>query len=211
LPRAVHVGVERAGGDAELLGHIGCGVAPVGHHRHGRAQLRASHQPWPATRTTAGAGRGETGHGALAEEVALELGQGGEDAEHEPPGDARGIDAAGQHPEADAAGLQRAHQLHHMGERAADPVQLPDHERIAGADHVQRTGEAGSVGDGTATRVLVDPLRLDAGGEQRVALQGEALLGRGHPHVADQHRRALPLAAQTIAGAGLLAREKCTT
>lgn len=40
--------------------------------------------------------------------------------------------------------------------------------------------------------------------------QGEVLLGRGHPHVADQHCRALPPVAQTVAGRNLPARETCT-
>ena len=170
LPLAVHVGVQRADGDAELLGDVGGGVAAFGHHRHGRAQLGAGHQPRPSAGPPARAGRGEAGHRALQNQVALELGQGGEDAEHQPArGDGR-VDAAGEHLEADAPLLQAVHQLDDVPERAADPVELPDHEGVALPRHVQGTGEAGAAGDGAGAGVVVDALRRDAGSQQRVAL-----------------------------------------
>lgn len=54
------------------------------------------------------------------------------------------------------------------------------------------------------------PGQVVAAGNSSLALEGEALLGRGHPRVADQHRRALPSVARTVAGRGLPARERCT-
>ena len=40
---------------------------------------------------------GQAGHGALMDQVALELRERGEEAEHEAPGGAGRVDAAGQH------------------------------------------------------------------------------------------------------------------
>jgi len=68
------------------------------------------------------------------------------------------------------------------------PVELPDYQGVALPDHLQRAGEAGAVDDGAGAGVLVNPVRRDAGGQQRIPLEGEVLLGRGHPHIADQHR-----------------------
>ena len=98
----------------------------------------------------------------------------------------------------------------HVGERAANAIQLLNDKNVAVAKHVQGAGETGTVGNSAGARILVNPLGCDASGEQRIALEGEALLGRGHPHVADQHRRALPAVAQTVTGQGLLAKERCT-
>ena len=84
--------------------------------------------------------------------------------------------------------MQPGHKFDDVPEGAADPVELPDHEGVAVADHLQRAGKAGAVGDGAGACVLLNSLRRDAGGKQRVPLQVKVLLGRGHPHVADQHR-----------------------
>ncbi len=65
--------------------------------------------------------------------------------------------------------MQRADERDDVRERAPEPIELPDHERVAGAQHLEGAAEAGSVGDGPAAHVLVDALA--AGQGQRVALQ----------------------------------------
>src|SRR5271165_1895546 len=137
---AIDVGVERAERDAELVGDLGRDVVPVGHHRHGRAQLGTRHQPWPAAGAAAGARGGETSHRAFQDQVALELGQCREDTQHQASGRTRRIDPAGEHFQANAALLKRADQFDNMGERPADPIEFPDHQRVALAQRVQRSG-----------------------------------------------------------------------
>jgi len=50
------------------------------------------------------------------------------------------VDPAGEHPQADAALLKCTDQFDNMGERPADPIELPDHQRVALAQCVQRAG-----------------------------------------------------------------------
>ena len=88
--------------------------------------------------------------------------------------------------EADPLDLQPGHQLNDMAQRAADAVELPNHERIVPTELIKCPGKAGAFGDGAAAGVLVQALA--AGRLQGVALQCQVLLGRGHAHVADQHR-----------------------
>jgi hypothetical protein len=98
------------------------------------------------------------------------------------------VDPAGQHFEADALGLKSSHQLDDMSERAADPVELPDHKGITGAELVKCLGQAWPVDDGAAANVLIQPLAPDV--LEGIALKRQVLLGCGHAHVADQHVQA---------------------
>jgi hypothetical protein len=75
--------------------------------------------------------------------------------------------------------------LDDVAERAADAVKFPYRERIARTKVVKRLGQAGSVGDGAAAGVRIQA--ITPGALQRITLQRQVLLGRGHPHVADQH------------------------
>ena len=58
------------------------------------------------------------------DQVALELGQRREDAEHQPAGGGRGVDVAGQHLQPDAALVQIADEADDVGQRAAEPVEM---------------------------------------------------------------------------------------
>jgi hypothetical protein len=54
--------------------------------------------------------------GPLPDQVALELGEGGEDVKDEPPAGRRRVDRLGERPEADPALLERAHSLDQMAQ-----------------------------------------------------------------------------------------------
>ena len=75
--------------------------------------------------------------------------------------------------------------LDQLLERAGQPVELPDHQRVALA-HVAEGGLEGWPLALRAGGLLLEDL-LAAGRLQRIELQGEILLLRGHPSVADQH------------------------
>src|SRR5690242_8195772 len=98
------------------------------------------------------------------------ISQCGEDAKDESPGGARGVNAAGQHLESDSLGLQRADEFDHVGQRPANAVEFPDHERIAGAQSIKRPSKTRTVNDGAAASILKEAFAPRAC--QRIPLEG---------------------------------------
>ena len=87
---------------------------------------------------------GHAGFCAFGDEVALELGQGGHDVEIEPPACGGGVDSVLKRAEADVAVCERLQGLCQMPQRAAQPVELPDHQTIARLKLGQRLIETGA-------------------------------------------------------------------
>src|SRR3546814_964932 len=86
------------------------------------------------------AGSGQASHGALADHIPLKLRQCGKNAEHHPARWRRGVDLralAGEHPQTDTAIRQILHRADQVGERSAEPVELPNDEDIAVAQRFQ--------------------------------------------------------------------------
>jgi hypothetical protein len=69
----------------------------------GHLELVAAQHRRPAATATPGPSRGQPGAGAFADEIAFELGQGGEDMEHELAAGRGGVDRFLQTPEPHAA------------------------------------------------------------------------------------------------------------
>ena len=63
-----------------------------------------------------------------------------------------------------------------MSQPAAEPVEAPDDERVAGAQVVQARVELWAVADRSGADVAEDRPVLAAGGRERVELQREVLL-----------------------------------
>ena len=104
----------------------------------------------------------------------------------------RGVDAgpvAGQHLEADAACGQIMHGIDQVPQIAAQPVELPDDQRIALAQCLQAGGKSGPVIPLAGGGVFIEMAGIDASGEQGIALQvvDLAAVRLAHPHVPDQH------------------------
>jgi hypothetical protein len=78
-----------------------------------------------------------------------------------------------------------------VAEVAAEPVELPDDERVAPAQRLEAGGEPGPVVAPARREVLVEVRGIDPGGDERVALEVRDLgpVRLGHPHVPDQHER----------------------
>ena len=91
--------------------------------------------------------------GALADQVALEVRQGGEDVEDQPSAGGGGVDALPQRPEPDAAVGQRGDGVDEVAQGAAEAVQAPDDQRVALAQLVEEPLELGPLAAG-ATRGL---------------------------------------------------------
>jgi hypothetical protein len=72
------------------------------------------------------------GGGAFADEVAFELGQGGEHVEDELAAGGGGVDRLLEAPEPDAAVGQAGDDVDQVAQGAAEPIQLPDDQGVAG-------------------------------------------------------------------------------
>ena len=131
------------------------------------------------------------------DQVALELGQRGEDAEDQPAAGGPRVDLgalAGENLEADAALFEIAHDCDEMSEIAPEAVEFPDDERIAVPQGAQAAIETGAIIPLARRPVLVELLGRDTGAGQSVALQIEALrsIGFRDPGVADEQDETAP-------------------
>ena len=190
----VHVGVERGGGDAEPLGDVDGNRLGIGHGGHGHGQGRTIHLAGTPAHATPSPCCSQTGRGAFGYQLALELGKSGEDAKGEPAVGRRGVDlgaSAGQHLEADAAQAQVLGRGDQMPKVAAEAIELPEHQGVAGLEGLQACQQAGPGVVSAGCEILVDALLCNAGGEHCVALRGERLaaVALRNPDVADQHGR----------------------
>ncbi len=80
-----------------------------------------------------------------------------------------GIEPLGERAEPDAALAKRSHRLDQMAYRPAQPVELPHHQGVAGAEVVEQLVQLGALAQRTRRGVGEDPRAAGAG--QRVALQ----------------------------------------
>jgi len=95
-------------------------------------------------------GRGQAGAGAFADEVAFELGQGGKDVEDELAAGGGGVDCLLQAAEPDATLSQAGDGVDQVAQGAAQAVELPDDQGVAGAELIQELLEDGAVAAGAA-------------------------------------------------------------
>jgi hypothetical protein len=86
---------------------------------------------------------------------------------------------SGQYFEADAALGDVLRRVHQMLEVAPQSIDLPNDERIALAQSLQAGGEGRAVVVLARGPVIVEVVRIDAGRDQRVALQVEPLAAVG--------------------------------
>ena len=119
--------------DAEFLAQVADLGFGVPHCRHRQAQLGGRHLERPAAFPAARPRRGQARYGALSDQLALELGQRGEDTENQLAGGRRGVDGravAGQHFQADATTGQVVDGVDEMAQVTPEPVQFPHDQRI---------------------------------------------------------------------------------
>jgi hypothetical protein len=126
-------------------------------------ELVAGQHRRPAAAAAAGAGRGQPGAGALADQVAFELGQGGEHVEDELAARSGGIDRLLQAAKPDTALSEVGDGVDQVPQRPAQPIKLPHHQGVAGAELVQGLVEDWAVGAGAAGRFGEDPVAAGRG------------------------------------------------
>jgi NAD-dependent oxidoreductase involved in siderophore biosynthesis len=76
--------------------------------------------------------------------------------EEEPPGWCAGVDGVGEAPELDTVLVQIADQIDQLLDRPAQPVELPDDQSIAFAQHFERLGR--QAGRPRATHLVLEDL-----------------------------------------------------
>jgi hypothetical protein len=91
----------------------------------------------------AGPGGGQPSHRAFADEVAFELGQGGEDMEHKLAARRGGVDRLLQAADPDAPLSEASDGIDQVPERAAEAVELPDDQGVTGPELVKDLFEGG--------------------------------------------------------------------
>jgi hypothetical protein len=109
------------------------------------APLIIQHRRTAAVATASSCG-GKPRHGALADQVALELRERAEHVEDEPAAAGRRVDALVQRTKPDVSIAELVHGVHEVDQRAAEPVQPRHHDRVALARIREGLGAAGSIG-----------------------------------------------------------------
>ena len=107
--------------------------------------------------TPSGAGRLQTRLGPLTDESALELGQGAKDVEDQPPAPGIRVDRFLQALQPHTLVAQHFGAGDEVLERTNQPVEPPDHQRIAGAKMRERVPQARTFG-GTALGIFENSL-----------------------------------------------------
>jgi hypothetical protein len=121
---------------------------------------------------------------AFADEVALELGQGREDVKDELAARRSGVDRFLEATEPNTAVGQAGDGVDQVPQRAAEAVEFPDDQGIAGPQLVQHLLESGPVGAGAAGGLGEHPVA--AGTLQGVDLELRLLVGGGDASIAEQ-------------------------
>jgi len=137
-------------------------------------------RPPPRPRARAAA---RPGHGALADELALELSQAGEHVEDQPPAGRAGVDLLGEADQGDAALFEVVYDVDQVPQRPSEPVQPPHHQAVPGSGALQRTRQTRTVLDRPGGMVYEDAVH--SGPLKGVQLQGLVLGVGADPGVAD--------------------------
>ena len=139
----------------------------------------------PALASPRPGGRHAFAH-ALADDVALHLGEGGLDLQEGAARRRGGVHGRVQRAESDPALAERVDEGDELAGEAAEPVEVEDDEDVAGAQVVEAGGEVRAIGGGAGGVILEHALA--AGGVERVELAVEDLapFGGGDAGVADE-------------------------
>jgi hypothetical protein len=145
-----------------------------------------------------GPGGGQPSGGAFADAVAFELGQCGEDVEDKLAARGGGVDRLLEAAEPDAALSQDGDGVDQMPQGAAEAVQFPDDQGVAGPQLVEELLEGGAVGAGAAGGLGEHPVA--AGALEGVDLELWLLVGGGDAGVAEQVSHGLTVAQPSDSG-----------
>src|ERR1700736_1770479 len=130
----VDVAVDTGAGDAEGLGDLSRALA-LGAAGLGGGESVGVHDGGASADSALGAGCCEAGDGAFVDDVALQFGEGGHHGEEElalASGRVGAGELAGEDADTDAALVQVTRNRRHVLDRAAEAVELPHAQGVAG-------------------------------------------------------------------------------
>jgi hypothetical protein len=139
----------------------------------------------PTAAAATGPGGGQASSGAFADQVALELGQGGKDVEDELATGSGGVDRLLEAAEPDATAGQAGEGIDQVPQGAAKAIEFPDDQGVARAQLVQDLLEDRAVAAGAAAGGLGEH-PVAAGRHEGVDLKLELLVGSGDAGVTEQ-------------------------
>src|SRR5436305_9553119 len=184
--RVIQVAIQGCAADADRLGDLLHGVLPAGEQLTSDAQLLLGDHGPAAAAPPAGARRLQARLGALADELALELGDRPEDVEHQPTRRARGVDPLRQAAKTEPALPELANQLDQMPQAPAQAIQPPHHQHVLAVTQLlQRPLELRPFAQRPRRGVAEPP--LTPGRFERVELQRDVLIASRDTGIANQH------------------------
>jgi hypothetical protein len=151
------VTVESRAADAQSLAGIIDADAWVVAQSLGKEGCLVPQHGFPSSLSASRPGGGEAGEGSLPDQLSFELGQGAEDVEHQATPARGGVDAFLERPKPYSSGLELGNHLDEVGERSAEAIQTPDDNNISRSSKLEKIGQAGPVGFGSACFILKDP------------------------------------------------------
>lgn len=105
-----------------------------------------------------------------------------------------GVDSVSEAGEVGTGALEFGGKLDKLPNRSAEPVQLPDHQRIARSHMRTRVRKSRTVA--TNARHMVSEYPLAASASERINLKVEALISGRHSRISDQHAVVVPKLVQ---------------
>jgi hypothetical protein len=152
------------------VAYIGPGI-PHGGHR--KPQLSWCHLGPSAPFPTPCARGGKPCAGALGNQVALELSERGKYAEDQLSCRRSCVDSRSltrQNPQTNTSECKVMHHIHEVSKAASQPIELPDHQRVALPKRPQACSESGSVILLPGSGIAVEVPFVDACSKQRISL-----------------------------------------
>ena len=151
-------------------------------------ELLGGHHSRASSDTAACSCFGQSGGRALTSQIALELGECGEDTEHQAAACADRVDRIVQTAEPDLAAPEIADEVDQVAQAPADPIEAPHDQDVLPASQIaEGVGELRALTDRAACAIDIDPLA--ACGLQGVDLQRLVLTVSRDARVADDHAR----------------------
>lgn len=142
-------------GDAQVLGDL-AGREAVGQKPAGRVNFAIGHLAFAAAHFSPLFGSRQASVCPLQGEFAFHLGQAGHHVEEEAAATGAGVDGICQAFELDVLPLELGHQVDQVLDAAAQAIEFPNDQGVAGAENFQSSSQARPVATAAAELVLVD-------------------------------------------------------
>ncbi len=141
---------------------------------------------WASAQASSGSGGGQTGESAFPDQIAFELGEGGEEMKDQFPRRGGSIYGFMEAFERDAFGFEESDPFEKIRQGSAQAVETPNDQGIAFSERLFHLGQARSFFE-QATDLVAEEL-LTACGLELIDLRLEVLFQCGNAGVAEEHK-----------------------